>query len=41
MFVKIILNILTLVQGRKMTAVIFSFWLRVRNHCIYDRGKKL
>jgi len=29
-----------LVQGREMTAVIFSFWLRVRNRCIYDRGKK-
>ena len=24
-----------------MTAVISSFWLRVRNRCIYDRGKKL
>jgi len=29
------------VQEREMTAVISSFWLRVRNRGIYDRGKKV
>jgi len=33
--------IVSLVQRREMTAVIFSFLLRVRNRGIYGRGKNV